>query len=113
MVLTDDRMATIRINPFICTSEGNYRYFITVSSTAFTDVAVTAAIPERTGIFVENFVLDDIPPMLIISSLNVEMGTLVLTFSEPVSSEKATVSIPRVELHKSVYNSWCRYACQL
>ena len=40
--------------------------------------------------------------MLIISSLNVEMGTLVLTFSEPVSSEKATVSIPRVELHKSV-----------
>ena len=36
--------------------------------------------------------------MLINSSLNIEMGTLVLTFSEQVSSEKATVSIPRALL---------------
>ena len=83
--LSDEDMAAIRLNPFLCTSRGSC--YVTLTAATITDIAGNMLMPETSGLLASQFVFDDIPPALTNFSLNVDDGTLVLTFSEPVSAE--------------------------
>ena len=88
--LSDEDMAAIRLNPFLCTSRGNC--YITLTSSSFTDIAGNPLVAETVGQLTARFVLDDVPPMLTNFTLSIEDATLTLTFSEPVSAESFRVT---------------------
>jgi len=88
--LSQQDMDSLRLNPFVCTSRGNC--YVRMSSLAVTDARGNSLSPETVGRIVTTFVLDQVRPELANFSLNVNEATLVLTFSEPVSSESIQVS---------------------
>ena len=85
LTLTDEDMAGIRLNPFVCISRGNC--YITLTASTLTDIAGNALTAESSGLLADRFVFDDIPPVLNNFTLDVNSGELTLTFSEPVSAE--------------------------
>ena len=84
ITLSSADMSAIQLNPFLCTSRGNC--YITIESSAFTDIAGNSITPVSTGLLVDEFIFDTVPPMLLNFTLDLEDGNLTLTFSEPVSS---------------------------
>ena len=88
--LTDEDMAAIRLNPFLCTSRGNC--FVRMATETFTDVAGNPLLFENNGILVDEFIFDDVPPALTNFSLDIDNSQLALTFSEPVTAESFRVT---------------------
>lgn len=102
--LSREDMSSIRLDPFLCTSRGNC--YITIASNTITDVSGNPVERQSTGTMVASFILDTIPPMLTSFSLDVNNGSLSLTFSEPVSAESLRVSGISLQSNSSVSTTY-------
>ena len=90
ITLRDEDLAAIQLNQFLCTSRGTC--YINIMGRFPTDVHGNELAELEEGLIALAFVQDDIRPEVANFSLDLNMGSLVLTFTEPVSIELFDIS---------------------
>ena len=84
ITLEDEDVDNIVLSPFLCTTRGNC--YLSLTAEAFSDIAENSLVPVSDGRLGQVFVPDNIPPQLTDFEVNLEASTLILTFSEVVST---------------------------
>ena len=90
IALRDEDLVAIQLNQFLCTSRGTC--YINISGRFPTDVHGNELVVLEQGLIALAFVQDDTRPEVANFSLDLNMGNLVLTFTEPVNVELIDIS---------------------
>lgn len=90
IALRDEDLTAIQLNPFLCTSRGTC--YINIRGRFPTDVHGNDLVEVEEGLIALAFVHDGTRPELASFSLDLNTGSLVVTFTEPVSVELIDIS---------------------
>jgi hypothetical protein len=82
LTLPQDSLNRVKSDIQVCTSRSNC--FIFVNTGAATDVSGNQILPSTSGTLASVVVADSVPPQLTAYTMDLDSGSIVLTFSEPI-----------------------------
>ena len=88
--MSQEDMTAIQLNPFLCASRGSC--YISLQNITFTDVQGNRLVPSPEGLIAQTFITDSQRPELTNFTLDMNIGVIALTFSEPVTVEVFEIS---------------------
>ena len=83
--ITDAVLNTIKVDPDLCTSGDNC--FVYLNESSFMDISMNDVITSDSGLQVTNFINDVTSPELVSFSIDLNEGTMVITFSEAIDTD--------------------------